>query len=87
MKELIPDKISKLEEQLKHVQENGNTEAAQKIEARIDRYKKIDQMIERARSLLMKQLMQSSIPKDIHRNCLRKIHLRKVIRPGWKVQL
>ena len=48
MKSLIPDKISDLEKQLQRVQENGNTEAAQKIEAQIDRYNKIDQMIEQS---------------------------------------
>ena len=48
MKALIPDKISKLEEQLQRVRENGNTEAAKKIEAQIDRYNKIDQMLEQS---------------------------------------
>ncbi len=48
MKELIPDKIGKLEEQLKHVKDNGNTEAAQNIEKQIERYKKIDEMIEQS---------------------------------------
>ena len=45
---LIPDKISNLEKQLQRVRENGNTETAQKLENQINRYKKIDQMIEQS---------------------------------------
>lgn len=48
IKGLIPGKISELEEQLKHVKENGKTEAANGIEARIDRYQRIDQMLEQS---------------------------------------
>ena len=48
IKNLIPDRISKLEKQLQKVKENGNTEAAQILEKRIERYQKIDQMLEKS---------------------------------------
>ena len=48
MKAMIPDKISDLEKQLERVKEDGNTEAAKGIEAKIDRLQKVDQMIEQS---------------------------------------
>ena len=48
IKELIPGKVSELEEQLQHVKESGKTDAANRIEARIERYQKIDQMLEQS---------------------------------------
>ncbi len=48
IKKLIPEKIGKLEEQLQHVKENGNEEAAKGIEAKIERYKKVDEMLEKS---------------------------------------
>jgi len=48
MKKLIPDKIKKLENQLERVRENGNAEAVKDIETQIDRYKKIDEMLEKS---------------------------------------
>ena len=48
VKNLIPEKINRLEEQLQRVQDNGNIEAAQKLENQIERYKKIDQMVEKS---------------------------------------
>lgn len=46
IKELIPKRIETLEKQLEHVRESGDVEAAQKLEARIDRMNKIDKMVE-----------------------------------------
>ena len=48
MKQLIPDKIDGLERQLQSVKEKGETEAAQKIEAKIARCHKVDQMLEQS---------------------------------------
>ena len=48
IKELIPKRISKLEQQLQHVKEYGDAETIQKIEARISKYGKIDQMLEKS---------------------------------------
>lgn len=48
MKKLIPEKLQDLEEQLQHVKEEGKTEVAKGIEAKIDRFKKIDQMLEKS---------------------------------------
>ncbi|SEA04391.1 hypothetical protein SAMN05216349_10417 [Oribacterium sp. KHPX15] len=48
VKTLIPKKISNLEGQLQRVRDNGNVEAAQKLENQIERYKKIDQMVEKS---------------------------------------
>lgn len=48
IKKLIPEKIKGLEEQLDHVKENGDAKTAEKIEAKIDRYKKMDQMVEQS---------------------------------------
>jgi len=48
IKELIPKRIEALEKQLEHVKENGDIETAQKIEAKIDRMNKIDQMVEQS---------------------------------------
>jgi hypothetical protein len=45
---LIPKKLGKLENQLERMKADGKVEAAQKIEARIERYKKIDNMIEKS---------------------------------------
>ena len=45
---LIETKIKRLENQLERVQADGNTEAAKGIQNRIDRYHKIDQMLERS---------------------------------------
>lgn len=45
---LIPDKVSNLEKQLQHARDKGDTELALKKENQIDRYKKIDQMIEKS---------------------------------------
>ena len=46
VKKLIQGKIEGFEDQLKHVKENGNTKTIEKLEAKIDRYKKMDQMVE-----------------------------------------
>lgn len=48
IKERIPQKISKLEEALKRVNEKGNTEVAKDIEKQIDRFQKIDDTLERS---------------------------------------
>ena len=48
MKNLIPDKISSLEKQLKHVTEQGKNDAIIKIKNKIDRFKKIDNMLEKS---------------------------------------
>lgn len=48
MKQLIPKEIEGLEKQLQSVKEQGKTEVAQKIEAKIERYKKVDQMLEKS---------------------------------------
>lgn len=48
MKQLIPKKIDELEKQLQSVKEQGKTEVAQRIEAKIERYKKVDQMLEKS---------------------------------------
>lgn len=45
---LIEAKIESLEKQLGRVQADGNTEAAKSIQNRIDRFHKIDQMLERS---------------------------------------
>lgn len=45
---LIGEKIKGLEKQLGRVQADGNTEAAKGIQNRIDRFHKIDQMLERS---------------------------------------
>ena len=45
LKQMIPDKISRLEEQLQRVTENGNKDAAEIIERKIARYNKIDEML------------------------------------------
>lgn len=46
--DLIGQKVSSLEKQLARVKAEGKIEAAQNIEAKIERYKKIDQMLERS---------------------------------------
>lgn len=48
IKRSIPNKISGLEEQLQKVKELGKDDVAQKIEAKIERYKKIDKMLEKS---------------------------------------
>ena len=46
IKKRIPDKINNLEKQLKYANETGNIELAAKKQAMIDKYQKINQMIE-----------------------------------------
>lgn len=48
VKELIPEKINGLEKQLARVTEEGKTDVAKTIEAKIDRYKTIDKMVEQS---------------------------------------
>lgn len=48
MKQQITEKINGLKEQLDAVQKKGKVEVAKKIEAQIDRYEKIDQMLEKS---------------------------------------
>ena len=48
IKQMLPGEISKLEKQLQHVTENGNTEAAENLGKRIDRLHKIDEMLEKS---------------------------------------
>ena len=48
IKEMIPDRISKLEKQLEHVRSDGKEDVAKSIESRIDRLNKIDKMIEQS---------------------------------------
>lgn len=48
VKQAIPEKIKGLEEQLQRAKENGNAELAAKKEASIERYKKIDRMLEQS---------------------------------------
>lgn len=48
MKNMIPEKISSLEEQLKHVTAQGKTDAITKIKNKIERFKKIDNMLEKS---------------------------------------
>ena len=48
IKEMIPERTAKLEKQLQRVKETGKTEAVQNLEKRIERYQKIDQMLERS---------------------------------------
>ena len=45
---MIPDKISDLEKQLERVKADGKTEVAEKIEKRIAKYKKVDEMLEKS---------------------------------------
>ena len=48
MKKLIPEKLEGLEKQLAKVKEKGEVEAIKSKEAQIERYKKIDQMLEKS---------------------------------------
>ena len=48
MKKLIPEKIEGLEKQLARVTEKGDVEAIKAKEAQIERFKKIDQMLEKS---------------------------------------
>lgn len=48
IKRMIPDKISELEKQLERVKADGKTEVADKIEKRIAKYKKVDEMLEKS---------------------------------------
>ena len=48
MKEQIPQKIEGLKQQLDRVTQDGKTDVAQKLEKKIERYKKIDEMIEKS---------------------------------------
>lgn len=48
IKKMIPDKVSELEKQLERVKADGKTEVADKIEKRIAKYKKVDEMLEKS---------------------------------------
>lgn len=48
VKRLIPEKVKRCEEDLQHVKEKGIIEAAQKIEDRIAKLHKIDEMLEKS---------------------------------------
>ena len=48
IKKMIPDKVSELEKQLERVKAEGKTEVAEKIEKRIAKYKKVDEMLEKS---------------------------------------
>lgn len=48
IKASIPSKLDKLNEQLEHVKADGKTEAAEKIQAKIERYNQIDKMLEKS---------------------------------------
>lgn len=47
-KDLIGKKLDNLEKQMARVKSDGKIEVAEKLQAKIDRYKKIDQMVERS---------------------------------------
>ena len=48
MKQMVSKKISSLEEQVQHVKEQGKTEAIHTKEAELERYRKIDKMLEKS---------------------------------------
>lgn len=63
VKQLIPEKIEKLEEQYRHAAKSGNRELAEKKQASIDRYNKIDQMIEKSTVTSSEAIAATKHPK------------------------
>ncbi|WP_024859063.1 hypothetical protein [Ruminococcus albus] len=63
VKQLIPEKIEKFEKQYRHAVENGNRELAEKHQASIDRYNKIDQMIEKSTVTSSEAIAATKHPK------------------------
>jgi len=78
MKKMIPEKISDLEKQLERVKSDGKTEVAERIEQKIERYKKVDSMLEQSNTTRQEAINARKHPQI----AMKKMFAKKAIMEG-----